>query len=208
MKSAAVAADCLRLAGVCVAAPVSSGGGMPQILAFRAFPAPFPMLPIALATLSLGPRLVLFAGGAALAAWWAAFLTVVAGMDPRLRRSELPPGAGPQTREAVFLDPDFIGVGGGVVESLAAPSGPVAAPARRPRHRRVRGERSRRARRPGGAPAPSTATPRLRSRAKVFGLATPLDAETAARVEGPRPVEAGAAVRGRRRTVDLRTLDE
>lgn len=117
-KFAAVAVDYVALALVYAFVPVSLSGETGQILAFRAYSVVYMTLPLALATLSLSPALVLWAGGCAVAAWWGAFLYVVSGMERTLSWGDLPPGADRATYEAIYLDPDFIGRGSRVVETI------------------------------------------------------------------------------------------
>ncbi|WP_434050653.1 MAG: adenylate/guanylate cyclase domain-containing protein [Roseibium sp.] len=97
--------------------PISRSGDVPQILAFRAYGIYYLFPLVAMATLSLSPRLVLWTGAAVIAGWWAAFLIVVSGMERTLSWGDLTPGAGYDAYVGVFLSPDFIGNGNRVEET-------------------------------------------------------------------------------------------
>ena len=97
--------------------PISRSGDVPQILAFRAYGIYYLFPLVAMATLSLSPRLVLWTGAAVVAGWWAAFVIVVSGMERTLSWGDLTPGAGYDAYVGVFLSPDFIGNGNRVEET-------------------------------------------------------------------------------------------
>ncbi|MET1411896.1 adenylate/guanylate cyclase domain-containing protein [Roseibium sp. HPY-6] len=97
--------------------PISSSGDVPQILAFRAYGIYYLFPLVAMATLSLSPRLVLWTGTAVVVGWWAAFLIVVSGMERTLSWGDLTPGAGFDAYVGVFLSPDFVGRGNRVEET-------------------------------------------------------------------------------------------
>lgn len=106
--------------GICLAFaffPISRSAEVPQIIAFRAYGIYYLFPLVAMATLSLSPRLVLWTGAAVVAGWWAAFLLVVSAMERTLSWADLPPGASFAEYEAVFLSPDFIGRGNRVEET-------------------------------------------------------------------------------------------
>lgn len=106
--------------GICLAFaffPISRSAEVPQIIAFRAYGIYYLFPLVAMATLSLSPRLVLWTGAAVVAGWWAAFLLVVSAMEQTLSWADLPPGASFAEYEAVFLSPDFIGRGNRVEET-------------------------------------------------------------------------------------------
>lgn len=109
-------------AGIAVIAsliPLSTGDDIPQILIFRVHGAYFLFLLPAIAALSLSPGLVLYAGAAATAALWGSFSWVVMGMTRTVSWGDLPAGADQATYLRVFLDPDFIGTGNRIEESIA-----------------------------------------------------------------------------------------
>lgn len=117
-KYAFFAIDVAVLAVLSVNAPLSSGGDVPQILVFRAYGFHYLMPFIAVAALALSPSLTLWVGAVAVGALWAAFGWIVAGMERTVTWSDLPPGADAATYLKVYLDPDFIGVGDRVEETL------------------------------------------------------------------------------------------
>lgn len=118
-RYAFVSLDTAGLCALAVLTPLSTGGDVLQILVFRAYGVYYFFLFLALAALSLSPRLVLFAGVAATAALWVAFGVIVAGMERRVSWGDLPRGADAETYLALFLDPDFIGTSNRIKESIA-----------------------------------------------------------------------------------------
>ncbi len=117
-RYAFIGIDVLALAALAAFMPLSTAGDVPQIIAFRAYGTTYLILVLAVAALSLSPGLVLWTGAVAVAGLWAAFGWVVAGMERRLSWSDLPPGPSAEEYLAVFLDPDFIGIGNRIEESL------------------------------------------------------------------------------------------
>lgn len=111
----------LDVIALCAAArfmPLSVGDEVPQIITFRAYGITSVFLVLALAVLSLSPGLVLWAGALCIAAVWTVFLWIIMGMDRWVSWGDLPPGPTKEEYLAVFLDPDFIGLGSRVGESL------------------------------------------------------------------------------------------
>lgn len=117
LKYAIYSTDLLVLTALFAVVPLSGAGDVPQIIAFRAYGAYYLLLPIALSTLALSPRFVVWTGLVACAGWWAAWGWVVAGMERAVSWSDLPPLASEADYLAVFLSPDFIGVGNRVEET-------------------------------------------------------------------------------------------
>lgn len=87
--------------------PLTQGGEVPQIIAFRAYGIHYFLLIIGAAALTLQPGLILWAGGMIAVAWWAAWAYVVAGMVRRVSWSDVPGAATEQDYLGVPLDPDF-----------------------------------------------------------------------------------------------------
>lgn len=110
--------DIAALGAIAAFMPLSTGGDVPQIIALRAYGVTYLFLVLAVAALSLTPGLVLWAGGATIVALWSAFLWIVAGMERRVSWGDLPVGPSGEEYLAVFLDPDFVGTGNRIEESL------------------------------------------------------------------------------------------
>ena len=127
--------DVAALGALAALMPLSTGGDVPQIIAFRAYGVTYLFLVLAVAALSLSPGLVLWAGGATLLALWSAFGWIVMGMERRISWGDLPPGPSGAQYLEVFLDPDFIGIGNRIEESLfiALTAGILALAVRRAR---------------------------------------------------------------------------
>lgn len=109
--------DIAALGAIAAFMPLSTGGDVPQIIALRAYGAYYLFLLLGVATLSLSPGLVVWAGVATTAALWSAFLWIVSGMERTLSWADLPAGPSREEYLAVFLDPDFIGTGSRIEES-------------------------------------------------------------------------------------------
>lgn len=118
-RYAFLAADVVGLGLLVVLTPLNPGGASaaPQILVFRAYGVYYLFLILAVAALSLSPRLVLFAGATVTATLWAVFGWIVSRMDRTVTWSDLPPDADRDTFARLLLDPDFIGIGNRVEES-------------------------------------------------------------------------------------------
>jgi class 3 adenylate cyclase len=113
-----VAVDVAALAAAALLLPVSFGGDVPQIFVFRGFGVSVLFLVVAAAALSLMPRLVLWTGVAATLGLWFVFLTITLAMERTVSWSDLPPSPTRAEYYAVVFDPDFVGRGNRVIESL------------------------------------------------------------------------------------------
>lgn len=109
--------DIAAVACVFAFVPVTQGGDVPQIFAFRVYGIHYFLLIIGAAALTLQPGLILWAGGMIVAAWWGAWLHVVAGMTRRLTWTDIPAAATSEEYLGVFLDPDFTGRGSRIEET-------------------------------------------------------------------------------------------
>lgn len=109
--------DIAAIACVFAFVPVTQGGDIPQILAFRTYGIHYFLLILGAAVLTLQPGLILWAGGMIAAAWWGAWLYVVAGMARTVTWSDIPGAATPEQYLGVFLDPDFTGRGSRIEET-------------------------------------------------------------------------------------------
>ncbi len=111
--------DILGICALFVIVPISRGDAIPQIVAFRAYGIYYLFPMVALACLSLSWRLVIWSGVMVVVGWWAAFTTVVRGMDQRLSWGDMPLNAMLEDYEAVFLSFDFVGTGNRIEESAS-----------------------------------------------------------------------------------------
>jgi class 3 adenylate cyclase len=112
-----ITVDIVLLTAVLAFAPQSQGADVPQILAFR-YNFDFLYLVLPVACFSFSPWMVIWSGGVICLCWWSAFLWVVDSMERTLDWSDMtfPPTA--EEFIAVFLDPDFVGTGSRVQETL------------------------------------------------------------------------------------------
>ena len=80
--------------------------------------APLRLFPlVALSTLALSWRLVIWTGFTAILAWWAAFVAIVSDMGTTLSWRDLPNGASAEVYESLLLAPAFVGLGNRVEET-------------------------------------------------------------------------------------------
>ena len=98
--------------------PLSTGGGVPQIIALRAYGVYYLFLVLGVATLSLSPRVVLWAGGVTVIVLWSAFGWILSGMESWVSWGNLPPSPSTQAYLDVFLHPDFVGFGNRITETV------------------------------------------------------------------------------------------
>lgn len=117
MKYLVYGADIAAIGAVFAFAPLLRTGEAPQILAFRAYGVQYLFAPLALACLSLSPGLVIFAGLAAAATWWAAFLHAAGQIANPVSWADLEPDALPEDYVALVLSPDFTGRGNRIEET-------------------------------------------------------------------------------------------
>lgn len=111
-----IGAICFLLAVIPLAG--RDGGEIPQVLVYRGFGV-FLLFPfIALAALSLSPRLVLWSGLFAIIAWWATFVAVTSGLENPLSWSDLATNPSREVYELIVLSPEFTGRGTRMVETL------------------------------------------------------------------------------------------
>lgn len=144
-----VGLDCAALAALALAVPVSMGDDVPQIFVLRTLGIAYLFIVVAATTLTLMPGLVATSGVISVAGLWVVWLTIVAGMDRTVSWSDLPPRPSVDEFYAVFFDPDFVGRGNRVLESvvLLSTAGLLAlgvARARTVLRRQVAAERDRR----------------------------------------------------------------
>ncbi|MEO1611217.1 MAG: adenylate/guanylate cyclase domain-containing protein [Pseudomonadota bacterium] len=117
LKYIVYGADMTAICAAFAMIPLTSVGDAPQHLVFRVYGVYHLIAPIALATLSLSPGLVLFTGGVGLVGWWAAFLaTTMAVAAPRSWTS-IQGSTDPNAYINLILDPNFIGQGNRISET-------------------------------------------------------------------------------------------
>lgn len=119
LKYAFFSADMLGAFALISTLPLNETGEVPQILVFRAYGIYYLFPLVALSTLALSWRLVIWTGLAAVLAWWSAFGVIVSGMATRLSWQDLPVDSSASAYQALLLAPEFIGVGNRVEETLA-----------------------------------------------------------------------------------------
>jgi class 3 adenylate cyclase len=113
------AAEIVGIGLVAALAPLAAGGGVPQIFVFRVYNVGYFILPIAIGALSLSPALVLCAGLVACLTLWGTFLWVVSGMDRRVSWESFLDGGTAEEYMRIVLDPDFVGTGNRIEETIA-----------------------------------------------------------------------------------------
>lgn len=112
----------IDLAGMGAAAvliPLVAGSDVPQIMVFRNYGAELLGLFIALSALSLSPSVVLAVGLASVVMLWTVFVIVAAGVANPLSWADLPPNATGDEYMALVLNPNFIGRGNRIWETIA-----------------------------------------------------------------------------------------
>jgi class 3 adenylate cyclase len=111
--------DFAGLAAAAVLTPLTAAGDVPQILLFRSYGAELLALLVALSVLTLTPATVLWAGTCAIAMLWTVFLVLASGVERPLSWADLPPGATREQYVSLVLNPDFIGRGNRITETIA-----------------------------------------------------------------------------------------
>ncbi len=119
MAFAFTAAEIVGIGLVAALAPLATGGDVPQIFVFRVYNVGYFILPIAVCALSLSPALVLWAGFVACVTLWGTFAWIVSGMERRVSWEAFLDGGTAAEYIAIVLDPDFIGIGNRIEETIA-----------------------------------------------------------------------------------------
>lgn len=122
-RFALIGFDVACVAAAAVHAPLLAGQDVPQHFVFRAYGLHLLWFAPVVTALSLSPALVAFAGLAAAMAVWAIYLGVTMDMPRMLTWADLQPGADGATYVALLLDPDFVGRGNRIEESVALAAG-------------------------------------------------------------------------------------
>jgi len=111
--------DILAVASIFAVVPLSQSDSVPQIFAYRAYGIYYFTIFLGAVALTLSPRLLIYCGLAIVVAWWGAFALVVAEMDRTVSWGDLPEIVTAESYAALLLDPDFIGQGNRIEESIA-----------------------------------------------------------------------------------------
>jgi len=116
-----ITVDVIVIVSAVVLGLPAMGPDLPSVLAFRIDVFNFVFLAPAIAALSLSPWLVIWAGLVGAAAWWAAFGWALSTMDKAavLDWGDIPQPPTLDDYVAVFLNPNFIGTGSRMQETVA-----------------------------------------------------------------------------------------
>ena len=118
VKYVFITLDIALLAFAMAVSPMTNAVDLPPVLIFRFNLLPYFFVVLAVAAFSFSPGLVLWSGVASCAAWLGIFTWIVGTMETTLGWSDIPPDATAEHYLAVFLDPNFIGAGSRVQESI------------------------------------------------------------------------------------------
>lgn len=148
MRYVFVTVDIVLLAFIAAVIPLSQQGDVPQILVFRVYSMGVFFFVLATAALSLSPGLVLWAGGAIVAAIWAAWGWIVLQMDRVVNWSHYEADPTPENYIRIVLDPDMTLMSNRIADTITiiATSLVTAAAVQRARdmlRRRIASERER-----------------------------------------------------------------
>lgn len=117
MKYAVYALDTLSICAAFALIPISAADEVPQIIAFRAYGIYYLFPLVAISSLSLSWRLVIWTGAMCVIGWWGAFLWVATGIEQALSWADIPSDATRADYEQIFLSIDFIGRGNRIEET-------------------------------------------------------------------------------------------
>jgi len=117
LKYAFFSADLLGAFALVAALPLNDSGDAPQILVFRAYGIYYLFPLVALSTLALSWRLVVWVGFGAVIAWWGAFAAIVSDMKNTLSWQDLPVNPTAEAYQSLLLAPEFVGTGNRVEET-------------------------------------------------------------------------------------------
>jgi adenylate cyclase len=117
-RFALVGVDAAIICAIASLGPIGTGGDIPQIFVFRIYSVAYLLVFLAIATLSLSPALVLWTGVSQVIGLWGAFAWIVSGMERTVTWGDLPLNPTRAEFFALLFDPDFIGTGTRVVESM------------------------------------------------------------------------------------------
>ncbi|MGB1026372.1 MAG: adenylate/guanylate cyclase domain-containing protein, partial [Rhodospirillaceae bacterium] len=117
LKYAVYAADVVGICVLFAILPLWSGDAVPQILVFRAYGIYYLFPILALSTLALSWRLVIWTGLAIVISWWGLFVSLIWPLTDTVSWGSLTPDADAAQYIAILLDPGFIGTGNRMEET-------------------------------------------------------------------------------------------
>jgi class 3 adenylate cyclase len=112
------AAELVALGVIAATVPLAAAGGVPQIMVFRAYNVGYFLVLVAVGALSLSPALVLWSGLVACLSLWGSFAWIVSSMGRTVSWRDYPAQGTGADYVRVLLDPDFVGFGNRVEETL------------------------------------------------------------------------------------------
>ena len=110
--------DLALLAWVAASVPLSQTGDVPQILVFRVYSIGIFFFILATSTLSLSPALVLWTGGGAILAIWAAWGWIVMQMDRVVTWADFASAPTAENYFRIVMDPDHIMVANRITDTV------------------------------------------------------------------------------------------
>ncbi|MEM8949659.1 MAG: adenylate/guanylate cyclase domain-containing protein [Pseudomonadota bacterium] len=99
--------------------PLFETADVPQVITFRNAAFPFYFLILGVAAFSFSPGLVIWAGLVGVVGWLGAFAWAIRDMPVRLEWRDIGPSPTTEHFLATFFDPNFVGTGSRIQESLA-----------------------------------------------------------------------------------------
>ncbi len=119
LKYAFITVDIAILSLLMATQPLFDTVDVPQAMSFRNTVFPFYFLILGIAAFSFSPGLVVWAGCMVVAGWLGAFAWATRDMTVRLEWADIGPNPTTEHFLSIFLNPNFIGTGSRVQESLA-----------------------------------------------------------------------------------------
>ena len=119
LKYAFVAFDIVVLSTLMATQPLFETTDVPQVITFRNAAFPFYFLILGVAAFSFSPGLVIWAGVVGVIGWLGAFAWAIRDMPERLEWRDIGPSPTTEHFLSTFLNPNFVGTGSRVQESLA-----------------------------------------------------------------------------------------
>ena len=111
--------DIAALSLIVATQPLLDSVDLPHVITFRNSIFPFYFVILGVAAFSFSPGLVLWAGVMGITGWLSAFYWSIRDMPIRLDWSDLGPFPSTEEFVAIFLNPNFVGTGSRIQESLA-----------------------------------------------------------------------------------------